>query len=146
MIIHIDEIQAMKISIYCSLPLFALHYLGISGDLTESSWPLNLQHAKTLQDTPQWYQRKDWPPLEEPAFPLISRLIERPVFKGLFVSVGTPQDIFGFNLYWFQVRAGSKWMGVGERSQTESTLKRRNAISIFYFFEQLNCGTSPATT
>lgn len=53
MIIHTDEIQALKINISYSSPLSALHYLGISGDLTKSSWPSNLQHSEPLQDTPQ---------------------------------------------------------------------------------------------
>lgn len=42
------DMQAHKINICYSSPLFALHYLGIAGDLTESSWPSILHHEELL--------------------------------------------------------------------------------------------------
>lgn len=111
------EIQAQQINILTTaLSLFALHYLGISGDLTE------VLPTPTVPSECQAFGiytiliSKEGALLEELPFPpLISGLMGRPLFRDTLISVGALQDIFGIDLYWFQVHARSKLLRVGKR-------------------------------
>lgn len=107
MIIHSDgrDIQAWEINILTTvLSLFALHYLGISGDLTEVlPAPRNTQSAELLEHTPPWYQRK-YPCWRSWHFPSHLWVNEKAcIQRYLCLSGSTVRHLW----YWFILVAGT---------------------------------------